>query len=188
MADISFEQRDASDPSNGGWMDFAEDGGTRTSFWTAPAAPGWMIEFAITGLSSGGPSFEVIGLSSSGAVIAFEQLGAGGQFAWMDAHDGEGGVFSIWTAPAAPGGVLEVTVVAVPGAARRVAVAWLDTRPVAKPAQVAKPVAKPAQVVKPVRVAKPASVARPALLVKPAGASRANVIDLTSWRQRGRPN
>jgi hypothetical protein len=60
--------------------------------------------------------------------VVFKQLGAGGSFAWMDAHDGQDGVLSIWTAPGAPGGVIEVTVAGLPpGVVPLVEITWLDT-------------------------------------------------------------
>ena len=162
MDGIVFTQLDGTDPSNGGWMDYAEDGGTRTSFWTAPAGHALgMIEFAVTSLSSaapgGGcnPGFEVIGLRSSGAEIVFEQLDVDTAVpGWT--NDGEGGLLSIWTALVAPGGAFAVTVTAVPDADPRVEVTWIPFGPVAQSVPVAR--------------------------------ADANVIDLASWRTRQRPN
>ena len=172
MADISFEQLDESDPHNGGWTD-TDDGDTKLSFWTAPAANGRVLELGITGISSGVRRFDATLLRGPGADIVFEQLDAGGAFAWMDAHDGEGGTYSIWTAPGAPGGMLEVTLIAVPGAAPRVEVTWLDTGPVAKPARAVEPVR-----------AMPST----SLVARRAPVASTDAIDLASWRTRKRPN
>jgi hypothetical protein len=110
--------------------------------------------------------------------VEFEHLGGDDpRTAWFDAHDGEGGRYSLWTAKEAPGGLIEITV-SEPrdGLPPRVEIKWLDLRAV-QAAQAAEGHARRAATAK--RAATRA--AKRAAAVQRAAA--ASVVSLDEWRR-----
>jgi hypothetical protein len=127
------------------------------------------------------------------ADVVFKQMGGDDpSLTWGNPGD-DGANLTFWTAPAFPGGAIEVAIFGLPPGAPppRIEVtvtndlaAWRNPTP-AEPAQ-AEPATQPVQAVRLIARRDVGPSARRA--VKPAGASGANVIDLARWRKRGRAN